>query len=874
MKKKYEILLVTFFCLLVSLFSHAFFIGEWFNGTYMIGPNDGLSQMVPFREMLYDHYSNGDFFYSYEYGLGGGTFSQLAYYYATNLVFWIVSMVVYLLEGLHIVSNPDVLFWAQATLVISIIRLSVIIFLTVKAFRYVGISLVPAFTGAVLYGASVMYFRHNAYWEFFSDAFLWLPILFLGIEKVIREGRPGWLITAVAISAFDNFYFAFIHFVFAMMYIGLRWFIPLANTELKRLQQMKLYVLGAALGTGIGSFSFVPAVYGFLNNFRPPYDDPIPLWDLQDNILLDSYRFILPTIFVLLIFVFPLYKNRMFRLFVVFSFIIIIMHYSPIMWSFFNGLSAPQQRFEYLGSFAIGAAVAVGLEKWHIVDRKSALISSVLAFLVYVFFYRRDDTYSLTDLEQSLVAVSALLTFLVYLALSFKYHRQAVWLLCATIIAANSAVLYQFQQDKIYEAGNVKESTKEYILSDEYYSSEQRNLITSVLERDEDPLARMEWKTDGRNNTPIIQGFTGTSVYSSVLNQNLLFFYYHDLEIDMKRESVSRYAGFGDRANLHSLFAGKYVMRVKGDESPIPYGFIKEAESTNYIVYRNTNDLPFVKVSSNVYSEQALAGAEILAREQAMLEGIVLENYSGEEAVSLEMPDLMDEIEVMAAGGNYEEGLLTVHEETGGLDLNINQPKETGDYYVSFNLDHANGMKEGFPLHVNEFRTTRKPADSIYRTEVNKLTIRVAHADTISIRVPEGSYRLNNIRVFHEDYQALEYAVANFDNNAEVDINGSRISINYNNMNNNQYLTIPVPFEQGWEVRVNGEKKEIKKANYAFLGTELEEGMNEIEFVYFPPYFKPMLMISFLSLVISVLWLKWRGKNYKEMHNRKAAGDF
>lgn len=864
MKKKYEIWILILACFLVSILSHAFFIGEWFNGTYMIGPNDGLSQMVPFREMLYDHYSNGDFFYSYEYGLGGGTFSQLAYYYATNLVFWLTCIVVFILESLHIITDPDVLFWAQATLIISIVRLSAVIFLATKAFRYLQVSLVPAFTGAVLYGATVMYFRHNAYWEFFSDAFLWLPVLFLGIEKVIREGKPGWLIAAVAISAFDNFYFAFIHCIFAIMYIFFRWLLPLTDTDINRLQQIKLFLVSAALGVGIGAFSFVPAVYGFLNNFRPPYDDPIPLWDFRDNILLDSYRFILPAIFVLLIFVFPLYKNRTFRLFTLFAFTIIIMHYSPIMWSFFNGMSAPQQRFEYLGSFAIGAAVAVGLSKWHLIKRKYFFVSSGCAILLYLFFYLRDETYSFAELEQSLIAVSALVIILVYMALSNLSNHQAVWLLSVTIIVANSAVLYQFQEEKIYKAGNVEESTKDYILSDEYYSKEQRELIQEVLQEDEQPLARMEWKTDGRNNTPIIQGFTGTSVYSSVLNQNLLFFYYHDLEIDMKRESVSRYAGFGDRANLHSLFAGKYVMRNKENISPVPYGFVRTAESTNYVVYQNTNALPFVKASSNIFSEQALADKEMLAREHAMLDGVVLEGYTGEEATPPETSNIVNEIEIEEAGSTYEEGLLIVEEETGGLDLNINDGEgTTGDFYVSFDLDHAQGMKEGFPLHVNEFRTTRKPAESIYRTEVNKLTIRVAQADTISIRMPQGSYRLENIRVFREDYQALEYAVANFENNAAVDINGSRISIEYDNVDSNRYLTIPVPYEKGWQVHVNGERKKVENANYAFLGTEIQPGKNEIEFVYYPPYFKLTLFISLLSIITAICWLKWKKRKEK-----------
>lgn len=39
-----------------------------------------------------------------------------------------------------------------------------------------------------------------------------------------------------------------------------------------------------------------------------------------------------------------------------------------------------------------------------------------------------------------------------------------------------------------------------------------------------------------RNNTPLFEGFQGMSVYSSILNQHLLNFYWNDLQIDMGRK--------------------------------------------------------------------------------------------------------------------------------------------------------------------------------------------------------------------------------------------------------------------------------------------------------------------------------------------------
>src|SRR5690606_40477194 len=92
-------------------------------------------------------------------------------------------------------------------------------------------------------------------------------------------------------------------------------------------------------------------------------------------------------------------------------------------------------------------------------------------------------------------------------------------------------------------------------------------------------------------NTPITQRFNGFSAYSSILNKDLLYFYYFNLDIDMGRESLSRYGTLGDRSNLYSILGGKYYISHKGDTS-IPFGFEKAFTSGDYIAYQNKNILP------------------------------------------------------------------------------------------------------------------------------------------------------------------------------------------------------------------------------------------------------------------------------------------
>ncbi|WP_010532246.1 YfhO family protein [Lentibacillus jeotgali] len=867
MKKTKQFWLLAGFSILTAVIAHAFFLYQWKQGVYMAGPNDGLSQMVPFRQMVYEQLTSGDWFYAFEFGLGGGTTSQLAYYYGINIFFFLTAGIVYVLEILSIIDEPDVLFWAQATVFISVVRLSIIFGITTYVFRYLNMGRISAFIGAVLYGASAMYFRHVTYWEFFADAFLWLPLLILGVERIIREQKPGWLIAATAISFFDNFYFAYINGFFTGIYILARWLFPLVKNEAAKLTQIKYYSISALLGFSIGSVGFIPAVWGFFNNLRPGYDQEFPLVDATSNILYDSYLLILPAIFVFMVGCLPLYKKPLFRFFTALSAFLIVLHYIPWAASFFNGFSAPQHRYEYLACFTIGGAVAAGLPLLRKINRKHMIQSGIWMIFVYVVFYATDSTYEVTDLASASFIILAALILLFALLIT-KYGKKAWYGVLTTVVLSQIVLMNQFQYEKLYTNGDVHTTSKDYILSDNYYSKEQQELIDDVMRSDPSPLSRLSWKTDSRNNTPIIQGFPGTSLYSSILNGHLLGLYYFDLEIDMKRESVSRYSGLGDRANLYSLFRGKYVMYEKGDETNIPYGFNPYKESENYVVYKNTNTLPFVRLSDHIYSEASLKQQSPLEREQAMLKGLVVKDAASTTEEIPNEENLIDKAEVKPIGGTYSRNQLEITEETGGLDITIPekaQQADTKDYYVSFYL--RNNVKEApaFPLHVNSFQTTRKSRESIYKTTVNQITIRVpAPKDNeISIRMPAGSYTLKDLEVYTEDYQTLENAKQRSSKHPEVTVDGNKITVKNLQASQDGYMAIPVPYEKGWHVKVDGESRDINQVNYAFLGTSITAGDQTVEFVYYPPYFRTTLIIMAGSLLITVIWLRRNRKNKK-----------
>ncbi|MCY7810868.1 YfhO family protein [Bacillus spizizenii] len=854
MKRKYVMIYAA--SLLVSVLAHAFFVKEWADDRYMTGPGDGLAQMIVFKKLLYDQYTHGNFFYNYSFGLGGGTFSQLGYYFSASFLFLAVSVAVWLLQAVQLIGEADTLFWAESAVFISIFKLSLIMFTAAAVFHYLLKHRAASFTGAVLYGASIIYFRHEAYWEFFTDTMIWLPLLVLGAEKIIRERRPAWFIIACSLTLINNFYFAYINLIFIGIYVLFRWLIRLEKHEEKRWIQCRTFLVSGLISFGISAVVFVPVVYGYLNNLRPPYSQKIEWLNFDDNILFSSRIIIVPAAFLLFLFLVSFYKNRVFRLFAGLSLLFILFHFSPYAASVFNGFSAPQNRFEYVLAFTIAGAAAAGLSQLSELKWKELLPAIAVVLLLYLYHIQRYKLDIWKPANESILLL-LLLTIAALFAAAFAKKRAKV-AVYGVIILSSLFVANTYQKYALSEGGGLDSVTKAYLTGEEYKGQESSELIRRLQKEDDDSLMRIDWMNGVRNNTPIIYGFNGFSAYSSILNKHLLTFYWNDLGIDMGRESVSRYASLGDRANLYSLLYGKYYMTEKTNEASVPYGFKKHLESEHYAVYENQYMLPFIKTADAIYSESELDKLPALAKEQAMLKGIVLANPSGKTEQTPKLANLIPKSDTIAKHAQYQNGLLTVTGENGGeLIITPKQASSSpGDYYVSFYLK-SKAKDKGFTLRVNDYVTTRKSNQSIYKTGVNDITVRVPKSDHISIKLPKGTYELKNIALYEENYQTLKSAVLQNKTDKEDNLKWDKNKLTFAyRLPKNQYIMLPIPYEKGWELKINGKTQTIEKADYAFIAFKAQKGDNHIELAYYPPYFKISALISLVSLLLAVLYIR------------------
>lgn len=861
MKNKMWIIYVIGGSLCVSVLSHLFILHEWMGDTYFIGIRDGMSQMLPFKELLYDNYTNGNFFYAADFGMGGGTYAQLGYYYSTSLIFIATVIVTYVLEVFGIIQHPSLAYWADAVLIVSIIRMVIITLVATIFIRSFGFKTRFAFVGAIIYATSTIYFRHVVYWEFFADAMIWLPLLLLGIERIIRGKSSILFIIAVAIHMIDNFYFAYINFGIALIYIIGRMMVPFEEDIRTIPAQLIRYTLGGLAGLGLSAFAFIPTVYGYLKNDRPLFTESFPVYDFIDNPLLNGRIIVIPAIIIACLWIFNLYACKKFRFFACLTLLMIGMHFSPYVASMFNGFSAPQYRWEYALILVGAVLVTYVLSNVKELTRASIIVSLIGTVGTYAYFYVIDPDIHVTSDEIHYLVLNAALIIITIALLLLKRSPAMPYILATVVLISSVWIANGFQSEKVTFAGTDEEVTKKWMSSDDYNGEDQRELIDLLQVREKDPLMRIDWMIKERNNTPLVQDFRGFSAYSSILNENVLHFYWNDLMIDMGRESVSRYGTLGDRTNMLSLLYGKYQIKEM-DEQSIPFGFEEVATIGSYVAYENTYPLSFARTTNKVYTEESLKDAHPIERERAMIDGVILENYPAKEPIDSLKATQMEDITIQTSGSSYEDDILSVTSDRGGLDLIINDVEDhVGDYYVSFYMKRKDKDKL-YHLSVNNYETSRKKNTSIYRTGIDDIVIRVPAERVLSIRVPEGEYELKDIEVYQETYEILEEEVNRQEkgNDTSVTMDKNKVYMNVQNEENGAFVVIPVPYEEGWSAKVNGEKADVLQANYSFISVPIEKGENDITLTYIPPYLLEMGMLSLGTCIGLMVFYRIRKK--------------
>lgn len=666
-----------------------------------------------------------------------------------------------------------------------------------------------AMIGALLYAFSG-YGIYNIFFNHFHEAMVFFPLLLLGMELSVRDGKRGPFAAAVFVNAFVNYYFFFGEVIFCVIYFVIRSISPGWQMDFK-----KFVVLAteAVIGLGMSCVLLIPSLVSvmgmsrstsFINgwnalmysseqrygliietfffppdiparpNFFPSSDSKwastagwLPLFSMTGVIAYLQCRkkdWLKRTIWTSIFFAFIPILNASF--------------------SFFN--YSYYSRWFYMPILLMALATVISLEdesiEWGRAFRWTAFITIFISVAIGLMPKKVTNDAGETVYEFGLYeyidrfiiyVVIAFISLILFAALFYLIGRKSRWFTVSTMVSLTLITV-------IY--ANV------FIMIGRAHSYDREWIRTTLIDNpqgielpDEEGTWEDSYRIDvvpgSMDNIGLFWGIPSIHAFHSIVPSSVFDFY----------EAIGVDRGVGSRPEwnhqaLRSLLSVKWLIdpdNDSGDTVDNYSGWTYVCEIEGYGIYRNENYIPMGFTYDSYITASSFETLSASQKEKIMLMAVVLEQSQAEKYGSLlSMIPITSEDEALNSainntGGNFEDSI-----DTPSIAPVPGVPSLSYDVLAQESDERA----------------------------------------------------ANSCKTF-------EYTNTGF--TASIDLQSDNL------------VFFSVPYDDGWSAEVNGIPVEIEKVNVGFMAVLVPAGENnEIKFTYKTPGLELGIKITTVSVVI------------------------
>lgn len=819
---------------------------------------DMNSQYVNFYASVYDILKGGkSLLYSWTAGMGINYIGLFAYYLSSPFTFLIL-----LFQKQHL---------PEALLFITILKFG-LISLTFSAYsRYVfRASKRITVIFSVLY-ALMSYSIVYSFDLMWLDGVLFLPVILLGIEKILKENRFILFCTSLCLLFIANFYISYMVGIFSFLYFIVTYLSHYSIKQVKVfLHKILLFGLSALLAAGMAAFLVLPTYFALKSSQSDPTNPFLNvqlnfhLFDLFSKLLAGSYDtlrndapglyFGLPNIYagLLPLLLGPLFfmnkkialKERLlylfFMIFMVCSFDISSLN---LIWHACDAPNWFPYRYSFLFSFLMIYMAHKSFVNLDYTKSKRVLVVYGGWMVILFCIYRSHYTY----LAGWIIIANALLltgyVFLFHLSSRLEDKRATVLLgilvlVCLEVLFNSGVLSYKLNG----EFGYV--DRKEY---DQPMMQLKENLVRRI-ENSDQSFFRMETVDRRTVNDPMRLGYHGIAHYSSMANKALNRFL-KQLGFSSPYENMTVYytgatritdsllgikylispENLQDRSTGYSEFLSDGGLTVYKNDDALPIGFLvnrnlsdmKPAENNPLQTQNDLINLATEKEGKQNPDRSCLIPLEIGSKE---LDNVTFSNAEGKQVYK--------KIE------NNQDGSVEFEVRVPG-DCQVYTCFPPTDY--SFAEAYLNNKPIGSYLHDSNFGIL----DLGYHQKGERLSFKlVLKKENISIYDHDAYF-------YGLDEASFKSAIYELENGALEDIHVTDTSVSGKvDVKENNLLFTSIPFDPGWEAWVDGRKADIRKIGEAFIGIQLEKGQHEVVLEFMPEGFRLGITISVGSSIL------------------------
>ena len=842
---------------------------------------DLYHQYGPLYAELYERITNLDsFLYSWKSGGGSGFLGNFYNYLSSP------TLIIMLLFGHE--NMPEAI--AAMIFVKAVLASFTFSYFLTKKFDN-RTPLASAF--GVLYACSGYFIAY--YWNvMWLDAFYLFPLVMLGIEKIIKDGKIKLYLIALALTLVTNYYMGYMVCIFSVLYYIYAYFSQYSFTSTLKgslgkcpndtkalirrgidvLRNSRLVDSGvrfgfASLGAGLlSAFALVPVYFALGNCSATSGSWPVEfktyfsIFDFLANHLayLDptirsSGEDVLPNIYcgMLTVLLVPLFifSNKINLKEKVISvgllgvmFLSFYTNYLNFIW---HGLHFPNDlpyRFSYMYSFILLLLAFKAI--LNIKEYSSRQITGV--GVATVFFIILVQEIGSKNVSETGVWICVAFVGIYCLALAILKNDKYPAVAAAVLVLCTSCAEYTVANTNNYSMDQTKQSyTEDY--------ADFQTIKAQIDEYEGNDDYRMELTHLRARMDPCWYYYNGISTFSSMAYEKPSNM---QSRLGMFSNYINSYTYNRQTPVYNSFFALDYIvdndMDTTADMNPELY---KEIANVNkYTAYENLYQLPIAFRTNEEILEWSYENSNPFEVQSGLFG-----NATGIHTVYNDMI-----INTDASYGNGMDIYDLTYASDGYFPFSVSNPsvasltfemtvQESGNAYIFFRTSHNNVSSITVSLSSGRIITQyvdTKPhiLDLGYMEAGETVRVYAPYQNAVDGYVTLYGVTLDN-ESFIEGYEKLKADSLNVTKFEETEIEGTI------NVSEDGVLYTSINYDTGWSVYIDGEKvaKEdiLTVGNGALLAVEITEGQHTVKFKYVPDGLNFGIIISVVSLILFIL---------------------
>ena len=469
-------------------------------------------------------------------------------------------------------------------------------------------------------------------------------------------------------------------------------------------------------------------------------------------------------------------------------------------------------------------------------------IISILGCINYKYFYLYLIDYVLTT---------------IMLIIMYKKNKQTPLIITLIIISLTSCLI----------VNNDDELANKEIVNNQYDKTIEK-LIKEETTKDNN-LYRTVDTTNNLFNSNNIRDISQykTTMYSSLTNKNYKQFYWYTEETENPNRND---AIFSDIENpiFNIMFGNKYYITT--DKAPVGYTKIKE--QNNIKLYTNNDVFTLGYATNNIMNEKDYNKLKYPYNNLALLNNIITKTSNTKTTYKNTLiktsPKIYNPANAKVTNNKYE---FKLDKDTA---YKINKAEHNENIkIIKFNMDYTENCKIGDTMiTINNVSNKLTCKGWKYHNKNYVFTYVLSPSENLNINISKGQYIISNIETYEINYNDLKNIKQTHD---EFKINkqetkGDIIKGTINVTKDNSYFNLAVPYDEGYNIYVDGNKISYEQTNTAFIGFKIDKGFHNIEIKYTSPWLNIGEIVSIIGIItlipVFILEIKGVVKNEKNIN--------